>query len=185
MVLFECNFARFCFIVIMFLSLDWWISWYISPVLLLRIAVFIDLVTHLASTTDITSIDTKLTNFIRQHTQTNESILSPLPNEKSDILDSFLEKYDNETNTHKRPPKEITSAKASEKKPRPIVEPATEIRTDEVNSDTNYFENEDNIKTIIDIIRLSEHNNKKLFVRDGITATGLLILFCFLDITFQ
>jgi len=146
---------------------------------------FIDLVTHLASTTDITSIDTELTNFIRQHTQTNGSILSPLPDEKSDILDSFLEKYDNETDTHERPPEEITSARASEKEPRPVVEPAAEIRTDEVDSGTSYFEGEDDIKTIIDVIRLSERGNKKLFVRGGIAAAGLLILFCFLDIAYQ
>jgi len=147
---------------------------------------FIDLVTHLASTTDITSIDSELINFIRQHTQTNGNIRSPLPDGKPDILDSLLEKYDNEADNLERPPEEMTSARTSEKEPRPTVEPAAGILTDkQADSITSYFEGEDNVKTIIDVIRLSERGHKKPFVRGGIAAAGLLILFFFLDIAFQ
>ncbi|MCH7753889.1 serine/threonine protein kinase [candidate division KSB1 bacterium] len=147
---------------------------------------FIDLVTHLASTTDITSIDSELINFIRQHTQTNGSSRSPLADEKPDILDSLLEEYDNEADNLERPPEEMTSARTLEKKLRPAVEPAAGILTDkQADSITSYFEGEDDVKTIIDVIRLSERGNKKSFVRGGIAAAGLLILFFFLDIAFQ
>jgi len=146
---------------------------------------FIDLVTHLASTTDITSIDSDLINFIRQHTQTN-GIRFPLPDEKPDILDSLLEEYDHEADNLERPSEEMTSARTSEKEPRAASEPAAGSLTDEqADSITSYSEGEDDVKTIIDVIRLSERGNKKPFVRGGIAAAGLLILFFFLDIAFQ
>jgi len=146
---------------------------------------FIDLVTYLASMADVTSVDTDLANFIRQHTQTDENIRSPHADEKPEVFDSFLEEYDNETDNFERQPEEMSSGRFFEKEPRSAVKPVAEIRADKADGVTSYFEGEDDVKTIIDVIRLSERGNKKLFIHGGIAAAGLLLLFFFLDIAFQ
>jgi len=147
---------------------------------------FIDLVTHLVSTADITSIESELINFIGQHTQTNGSAQPTLPDESSDLVDSLLEKYDRGGAHNAERAEEIISTDPSQKKSDTAAQLTAEILTDEqARSVTSYFEGEDDIKTIIDVIRLSERGNKKLFVRGGITGAGLLILFLFLDIAFQ
>jgi len=147
---------------------------------------FIDLVTYLVSTTDITSIDSELINFIGQYTQTNGSVQPALPDQGSDLVDSFLEKYKRDDAHNSERAEEIISTDSSQKKSHTPAQPTAEILTNEQASGvTSYFEGEDDIKTIIDVIRLSERGNKKLFIRGGIAAAGLLMFFLFLDIAFQ
>ncbi len=147
---------------------------------------FIDLVTHLVSTTDVTSIDSELTNFIGQQTQTNGSHQPSLPDEKPDALDSLLAKYEMEAYSPKETPEGIIATEPPPKDTYTAGQSAAEVLSDDqADSITSYFEGEDDIKTIIDVIRLRERGDKKLFVRGGIVAVGLLLLFSFLDIAFQ
>lgn len=154
---------------------------------------YIDLVTFLASNFDSTSIDTELAHFVTLNTRSGS--YSPKDTSSESSVDGLtvLDEVENDVFSKSKKSKEDLDKieefifSQPEKNTRPPVSLATpeSFSEDKVTSSDTYFEGEDEVKTIIDVIRLSERGHKQLFAKSGIAAAGFLVLLFFLDIAFQ
>jgi len=146
---------------------------------------YIDLVTYLVLNSDSTVLDGEIANLIVRMTgqpAAEPSRFSELTESDAifqelleDIDESSLQKFESTEMFDDEAPKSAPAAQ----KPLPMpaapgleyTEPFTEVR--------------DEIKTVIDMVRLSTRGHKKLFLKAGAGALGAAALFLLLDILFR
>lgn len=165
---------------------------------------YIDLVTHLVMNHDSSTIDAELVHFMQDFTDTDlpvESFDKTLDIRESDLLldinlDDPSDKSEDLNGSFKIPQRKTATAEhesvsapnsfpktestplrpsngfAPEAAPAPAKPEAAERAADE-------------IKTVIDVVRLSTRGHKKLMIRSSVTAGAFLLLFFLLDIAFQ
>lgn len=160
---------------------------------------YIDLVTYLVINTDPAKIDAELAEFVSQFTL-NHTGDRPTKGkfEIKDSDDFFETVFDDiqkhEPSTERPQARNMTSEEIagrdnyqSEIQEAVISPPGVK----EVISRQNKVplqhdvEVEDEIKTVIDVVRLSTRGHKKLFLRSVIGLTGLIVIFSILDVVFQ
>ncbi len=155
---------------------------------------YIDLVTYLVLQADTSALDSELANFVSKITNQpiedknlfdmpNSDILfddviediqetAPQPGERQhaqDLEDSMAELADNDV-SHSSVP---------------VVPPATPPPEPSNPDFDSYYQAGDEVKTVIDAVRLSTRGHKKLVIRSLIGMAALTLLFFGLDFVFQ
>ncbi|MFQ5822672.1 MAG: serine/threonine-protein kinase [bacterium] len=160
---------------------------------------YIELVTYLVLNTDSSQIDTELGEFVSKFT-TNKNEEKPIKG-KFEIHDSdnfFETVFDDfkivntrggETEIQNIPSEESKNIEPYQKDLHerytfPPVQKEYTPRKDDGNLQDD-LEGEDEIKTIIDVVRLSTRGHKKQFLKGLIGLIGLIVIFFVMDITFQ
>src|SRR3990172_904005 len=144
---------------------------------------YIDLVTYLVLNSDSANIDKELVNFVSgfdmksqpEPAETNETLFNIA--ESDLIFDSVLDDIEkNKVTAGQRetlpevPPEQVVKAE----KEKPVLRDEPQTKEDDLNiikpissKPAEYFEAGDEIKTVIDVVRLSTRGDKKLFIKSG------------------
>ena len=151
---------------------------------------YIDLVTYLVLNADTATMDVELANLIREISgdQTPGTAHAEHRIEFADMdanLHEATDTYEQQMDASFPGTETLELASATEEINASKAVPSINLLPEVEETQEHVEEGEDDVKTLIDVVRLSTRGHKKQVMKGVFTVATLLILFIFLDFAFQ